>query len=132
MSNGGGRAYRSVPSDVLPRMEHLIRQRYEQIDLYEEQALAAARADAQYDAAKETIKMRKRLLDGVKTNAEAETWAKVDPEVVELDIARGVTAGLAKATLLRIDNLATEIRMLHSLLVKERDTDRLSAQHGPA
>ncbi|UVK61387.1 hypothetical protein SEA_GINGERBUG_52 [Microbacterium phage Gingerbug] len=130
MTNGGGRAYRSVPSDVLPRMEYLIKQRYEQIDLYEEQIEAAGRADANYDAAKETIKMRKRLLDGVKTNAEAETWAKVDPEVVELDTQRQVTAGLAKATLLRIDNLDTEIRMLHSLLVKERDTDRFSAQFG--
>lgn len=128
MNAGGGRY--SSPSEVLPRMEALIRDRSKAIDLYEEQAAAAATAEGNYDAAKESIKMRKRLLDGVKTNAEAETWAKVDPEVVDLDIQRGVAAGLAKASLLRIDNMALEIKMLHSLLVRERESDAIHAQHG--
>lgn len=132
MTGGGGAFYHRPPSDVLPRLENLIKQRYEQIDLYEQQIIAAATADAEYDAAKESIKMSKRLLDGVKTNAEADTWAKVDPEVVRLDTDRGVMAGLAKATLLRIDNLESEIRMVHSMLVKERETDKIESQHGRA
>ena len=130
MTSPGGYPRGGVPSDYLPRMEALIKRRYEQIELYEQQIMEASKADARYDAARESIKMERRLLGGVKTNAEAETWAAVDPEVVELNEQRKIMTGLAKATLLRIDNLDSEIRMVHSLLVKERDTDRFESQHG--
>lgn len=118
------------PSDVYPRLMHLIRQRSEAIDLYEEQAAAVGRAEARYDAARESIKMKKRLMDGVRTDAEANTWASVDPEVVTLNEERKVQAGLAKATLLRIDNLQSEIQAVQSMLVKERETDLIHMRHG--
>lgn len=129
MNAGGGRG-NLPPSDVFPRLMSLIRKRGEAIDLYEEQAAAAGRAEARYDAARESIKLKKRLMDGVKTTAEAETWAATDPEVVGLNEERKVTAALAKATLLRIDNADAEIRAVQSMLVKERDTDRLHSMHG--
>jgi hypothetical protein len=109
---------------------NLIRQRSEAIDHYEEQAAALGRAEARYDAARETIKMKVRLMDGVKTNAEAETWADVDPEVVALNEERKVGTGLVKATLLRIDNLQSEIQAVQSMLVKERETDLIHMRHG--
>lgn len=126
----GGRPYGAPPSDVYPRLMNLIRQRSEAIDLYEEQAAQVGRDEARYDAAREAIKMKVRLLDGVKTTAEAETWAAVDPEVVALNEARKVGAGLAKATLLRIDNLQSEIQAVQSMLVKERETDLIHMRHG--
>lgn len=128
MSNPG-RGFGPV-SDVYPRLQNLIRARYTAIDLYEEQSTAAARAEARYDAARESIKLKKRLMDGVKTTAEAETWAATDPEVVELNTERKVTGALAKATLLRIDNMESEIRAVHSMLVKERESDKIHQAHG--
>lgn len=118
------------PSDVYPRLMNLIRQRSEAIDLYEEQVAQAGRAEARYDAARESIKMKKRLMDGVRTDAEANTWASVDPEVVTLNEERKVQTGLAKATLLRIDNLQSEIVAVQSMLVKERETDLIHMRHG--
>lgn len=129
MSAGGGRG-NLPPSDVFPRLMNLIHKRSEAIDLYEEQASSAGRAEARYDAARESIKLKKRLMDGVKTSAEAETWAATDPEVVGLNEERKVSAALAKATLLRIDNLDAEIRAVQSMLVKERESDLLHSRHG--
>jgi hypothetical protein len=128
MTNGG--RGNLPPSDVYPRLMNLIRQRNQMIDLFEEQASATGRAEARYDAAREAIKLKKRIMDGVKTTAEAETWAAVDPEVTSLNEERRISAGLQKATLLRIENLGSEIQAVQSMLVKERETDLLHMRHG--
>lgn len=117
-------------SAVAPKIGHLFRRRTAAIEEYRELARKAARSDADYDATRQTVKMKKRLLDGVSTNAEAETWADVDPEVVQLNFERKLDASMAKAKLLEIDNLADELRILHTLLAKERDDDKFHARYG--
>lgn len=125
-----GEIRRQRPSEVAPLIRRALDKRYALVREYRDQAVKAGEADAGYDAARQARKLKARMLDGVKTNAEAETWADTDPEVLELDLERKRWAAIAKSTQLAIENLADEIRFLNSMLVRERDEDQWHQRFG--
>lgn len=95
------------------------------VQLYYEQAIESAKAEAAHKSARAKRYLRARHSGEAKSAADAEQMAEADDEVSDLLSKRLIAAAIADATKQKIFSLREEIGMARSEMANQRAHDQI-------